>query len=80
MILIEVPVYETEIQEKKKVRFMIIFHVYALDSKRQISCDTRYNVATFYYCMIRTAVRCSVCVTDKTWHHNAQYTRRIKPE
>ena len=46
MILIEVPVYETEIQKYYFIRFTAIFHVrvYVLDSNRQISWETSHNV------------------------------------
>ena len=47
MILIEVPVYETEIQKDSFIRFTAIFHVYLLDSKRHIFWDTIHNV-TYY--------------------------------
>ena len=47
MILIGVPVYETEIQKSWVIRFTAIFHVYVLDSKRQAIWDTSHNV-TYY--------------------------------
>ena len=47
IILIELPVYELETQKDLFIRFTAIFHVYALDSKRQIIWDTSHNVV--YY-------------------------------
>ena len=47
MILIEVPVYETEIQKYWFIRFTAIFHGYVLDSNRQKFWDTGHIVVTY---------------------------------